>query len=319
GEGIGLCRTEHMFFKEDRIWAVREMILSKTTEERKRALEKILPYQEEDFYQMMKLMDGKSINIRLLDPPLHEFLPTEKKDIKFMASIMKSTVEEAELRIKSLEEHNPMLGHRGCRLAVTYPEIYETQVQAISNAALRCLEEGIDPHIEIMIPLVSELKELKFVKSRIIKTIEEKTRNKKFRYSIGTMIELPRACVVADELAQEAEFFSFGTNDLTQTSYGLSRDDSGKFIEQYRDNHIFDTSPFEVLDRNGVGKLMQLAINLGKKSNPNISIGICGEHGGEERSIAFCQELGLDYVSCSPYRVPAALLAAAQSAIKSKS
>ena len=319
GEGIGLCRTEHMFFKEDRIWAVREMILSKTTEERKRALEKILPYQEEDFYQMMKLMDGKSINIRLLDPPLHEFLPVEKKDIKIMADIMKTTLEETELRIKSLEEHNPMLGHRGCRLAVTYPEIYETQIQAISNAALRCLAEDIDPHIEIMIPLVSELKELKFVKSRIIKTIEERTGNKKFRYSIGTMIELPRACVVADELAQEAEFFSFGTNDLTQTSYGLSRDDSGKFIEQYRDNHIFETSPFEVLDRNGVGKLMQTAIYFGKKSNPDISIGICGEHGGEERSIAFCEELGLDYVSCSPYRVPAALLAAAQSAIKSKS
>lgn len=316
GEGIGLCRTEHMFFKEDRIWAMREMILSKNLEERKKALEKILPYQEADFYQMMKLMDGKSINIRLLDPPLHEFLPVEKKDVEYIANLMGMTLEETELRIKSLEEHNPMLGHRGCRLAITYPEIYETQVKAISNAAQRCLQEGINPHIEIMIPLVSDIKELKFVKSKIIKVIEDSCPNKKFRYSIGTMIELPRACVVADELALEAEFFSFGTNDLTQTSYGLSRDDSGKFIEQYREKHIFETSPFEVLDKNGVGKLMKIAIDLGKKSNPNISIGICGEHGGEGRSIALCQELGLDYVSCSPYRVPMALLAAAQSAIK---
>ncbi|MGL5962814.1 MAG: pyruvate, phosphate dikinase [Fusobacteriaceae bacterium] len=317
-EGIGLCRTEHMFFKEDRIWAVREMILSTTLEERKIALEKILPYQEDDFYHMMKLMDGKPINIRLLDPPLHEFLPVDKKDIELIGKIMKISVEEAELRIRSLEEHNPMLGHRGCRLAVTFPEIYEIQVKAVATAALRCLNEGIHPHVEIMIPLVSEINELKFVKSKIIKAIEDIDTDKKFRYSIGTMIELPRACVVADELAEEAEFFSFGTNDLTQTSYGLSRDDSGKFIEQYKTNHIFENSPFEVLDRNGVGKLMKLAIDLGKKSNPNISLGICGEHGGEERSISFCNELALDYISCSPYRVPAALLAAAQSAIKSK-
>lgn len=315
-EGIGLCRTEHMFFKEDRIWAVREMILSNNLEEREKALKKIQPYQEEDFYEMMKLLEGRVMNIRLLDPPLHEFLPTTPEDIKKMSEIMKLSLEETENRIKSLEEHNPMLGHRGCRLAVTFPEIYEAQVRAIAGAALRCHKEGIKSEIEIMIPLVSALKELKFVKEKIVRAIQEKVSGEKFEYLVGTMVELPRACVVADELATEAAFFSFGTNDLTQTSFGLSRDDSGKFIEVYKEEGIYEKSPFEVLDEDGVAKLMKIAVSLGRESNPEISIGICGEHGGEAKSIEICEKMGLDYVSCSPFRIPAAILAAAQSYIK---
>lgn len=317
-EGIGLCRTEHMFFKEDRIWAVREMILSRTLDERKKALDKILPYQEQDFFEMMELLDGKIINIRLLDPPLHEFLPNTSEEMEKMAALMKLSLEETELRVKSLEEHNPMLGHRGCRLAVTFPEIYETQVKAITGAGIRCQRKGIKTDIEIMIPLISERKELIYVKEKIEKAIEIAGEGREITYRVGTMIELPRACVVADELAAEADFFSFGTNDLTQTSFGLSRDDSGKFIEVYKEKGIYEKSPFEVLDREGVVKLMKIAVSLGRERNPKISIGICGEHGGEPKSISICEEMKLDYVSCSPFRVPAAILAAAQSYIREK-
>ncbi|MGL5050047.1 MAG: putative PEP-binding protein, partial [Fusobacteriaceae bacterium] len=315
-----LCRTEHMFFKDERIWSMREMILSKTLEERKKALAKIEPYQREDFKAMFKILGDKPLNIRLLDPPLHEFLPKSENDMKKMAEIMKLSLEEIEFRNSSLEEHNPMLGHRGCRLAITYPEIYVMQVKALVEAAIEVKQEGGIPNFEIMIPLVLSREELKVVKKLIEEEIVTilKEKKEKLEYKIGTMIELPRACVAAGEIAHEAEFFSFGTNDLTQTTLGISRDDSAKFIEEYKNKKIFEKSPFEVLDRDGVGQLMKMAVEKGRMSKQDLEIGICGEHGGESSSIEFCESIGLNYVSCSPYRVTIAILSAAQSTIKNQ-
>lgn len=317
-QGIGLCRTEHMFFKGERIWAMREMILANSIDERLKALNKLLPYQKQDFIEIFKLMKDKSVNIRLLDPPLHEFLPNTLSDLDTMSRIMHTNVAAIKERVKKLEEHNPMLGHRGCRLAVTYPEIYITQAEAIMEAIIEVKKEGIDPHVEIMIPLVVELKELNFIVNKIEEAMKSKFGDilDEINYCFGTMIELPRACTTADKIAETAAFFSFGTNDLTQTAYGMSRDDSGKFIEEYKEDRIFEKSPFEILDREGVGALMRIAVKLGRATKPDLKIGICGEHGGEPSSIEFCNEIGLNYVSCSPYRVPVAILAAAQSTIK---
>ncbi|WP_099203243.1 pyruvate, phosphate dikinase [Miniphocaeibacter massiliensis] len=319
-EGIGLTRTEHMFFNEDRIPVVREMILSKTTEQRKNALEKIRPMQENDFYEIYKVMQERPVTIRLLDPPLHEFLPTEKKDIENLAKEMGLTYEEVNDTVRDLHEVNPMLGHRGCRLAVTYPEIYRMQARAIISAALKHQKEGLNIVPEIMIPLVGDVKELVYVKNEIIEEInlvfEENSSS--LEYHIGTMIEVPRAALLADEIAKEADFFSFGTNDMTQMAFGFSRDDAGKFLGEYEEKKIYPRSPFETLDQKGVGKLMEIAVSEGKKSNDKLHLGICGEHGGEPSSIEFCYKLGLDYVSCSPYRVPIARLTVAQTTIKSK-
>ncbi|WP_297812231.1 pyruvate, phosphate dikinase [uncultured Finegoldia sp.] len=318
-EGIGLTRTEHMFFNEERIPIVRQMILSTTTERRKKALDKLRPFQEDDFYNIYKEMGELSVTIRLLDPPLHEFLPKEKSDIEELAKEMDLTYDEVNDIILELHEVNPMLGHRGCRLAVTYPEIYRMQARAIMSAAIRVKEEtsnNIVPHI--MIPLVGEKRELKYVKDQIIQEINmvfEET-NQKLDYEIGTMIEIPRACLMADEIAQEADFFSFGTNDLTQMTFGFSRDDAGKFLSEYKENKIYERSPFERLDQEGVGQLIKMAIEKGKSSNSKLHVGICGEHGGDPESVEFCHRIGLDYVSCSPYRVPIARLAAAQAAAK---
>ena len=317
-EGIGLCRTEHMFFGEDRIWAVREMIVSNNKLERDRALAKIYPFQKKDFCDIFELMKGKPVNVRLLDPPLHEFLPKGEKDQQKLAEIMGKPLNVIQERISYLHEVNPMLGHRGCRLAITYPEIYEMQAKAIIEACIETREKGIDVHPEIMIPLVVEKNELKYVKERITKAIEEIFDKKKTKvdYKIGTMIEVPRACLTADEIAEEAEFFSFGTNDLTQITFGFSRDDAGKFIKEYVDKNIFEKDPFISIDKNGVGELMKIAIEKGRKIRPNIKLGICGEHGGEPRSVEFCNKLGLDYVSCSPYRLLIAKISAAQGKIK---
>ena len=317
-EGIGLCRTEHMFFGEDRIWAVREMIISNNKLERDRALAKIYPFQKKDFCDIFELMKGKPVNVRLLDPPLHEFLPKGEKDQQKLAEIMGKPLNVIQERISYLHEVNPMLGHRGCRLAITYPEIYEMQAKAIIEACIETREKGIDVHPEIMIPLVVEKNELKYVKERITKAIEEIFDKKKTKvdYKIGTMIEVPRACLTADEIAEEAEFFSFGTNDLTQITFGFSRDDAGKFIKEYVDKNIFEKDPFISIDKNGVGELMKIAIEKGRKIRPNIKLGICGEHGGEPRSVEFCNKLGLDYVSCSPYRLLIAKISAAQGKIK---
>ena len=317
-EGIGLCRTEHMFFGEDRIWAVREMIVSNNKLERDRALAKIYPFQKKDFCDIFELMKGKPVNVRLLDPPLHEFLPKGEKDQQKLAEIMGKPLNIIQERISYLHEVNPMLGHRGCRLAITYPEIYEMQAKAIIEACIETKEKGIDVHPEIMIPLVVEKNELKYVKERITKAIEEIFDKKKTKvdYKIGTMIEVPRACLTADEIAEEAEFFSFGTNDLTQITFGFSRDDAGKFIKEYVDKNIFEKDPFISIDKNGVGELMKIAIEKGRKIRPNIKLGICGEHGGEPRSVEFCNKLGLDYVSCSPYRLLIAKISAAQGKIK---
>ena len=318
-EGIGLTRTEHMFFNEERIPIVRQMILSTTTERRKKALDKLRPFQEDDFYNIYKEMGELSVTIRLLDPPLHEFLPKEKSDIEELAKEMDLTYDEVNDIILELHEVNPMLGHRGCRLAVTYPEIYRMQARAIMSAAIRVKEEtsnNIVPHI--MIPLVGEKRELKYVKDQIIQEINmvfEET-NQKLDYEIGTMIEIPRACLMADEIAQEADFFSFGTNDLTQMTFGFSRDDAGKFLSEYKEKKIYERSPFERLDQEGVGQLIKMSIEKGKSSNPKLHVGICGEHGGDPESVEFCHRIGLDYVSCSPYRVPIARLAAAQAAAK---
>ena len=319
-QGIGLCRTEHMFFAADRIMAVREMILSKTTEQREKALAKIEPIQEEDFYEIYKVMKDLPVTVRLLDPPLHEFVPHGADEIKELADDMNISVEEIHNTINGLQEVNPMLGHRGLRLAVTYPEIYKMQVRAIIKAALRVQEEGIDLVPEIMIPLAGDPKELKTVKDSIVEEIEGllKENNKELKYLVGTMVEIPRACLLADEIAGEAEFFSFGTNDLTQMTYGFSRDDAGKFLTQYVDNGIFEKDPFQVLDQKGVGQLMKKAVKLGRERRPDLHLGICGEHGGEPSSVKFCHDIGLDYVSCSPFRVPIARLAAAQRAIESK-
>ncbi len=317
-EGIGLCRTEHMFFDEDRIPAVREMILSKTLDQRLVALEKLLPMQREDFREIFKVMDGRHVNIRLLDPPLHEFLPHEDEAIKALSENMGLDEKEIRKRISDLQEVNPMLGHRGCRLAITYPEIAMMQAKAIIQGAIEAKESGVEVNPEIMVPLVGEVKELKTIKENVISVIEQELEksNIEVNYTVGTMIEVPRACLIADEIAKEADFFSFGTNDLTQMTFGYSRDDSGKFLGDYVNSEILEKDPFQVLDQNGVGKLVQMAAKLGREVNPQLKLGICGEHGGEPSSIEFCYKTGLNYVSCSPYRVPIARLAAAQASIK---
>ena len=321
-EGIGLCRTEHMFFEESRIEAFREMICSDTQEEREKALEKILPYQQSDFEQLYEALEGCPVTIRFLDPPLHEFVPTEEKDISKLAYKMGKSVETIKDYIASLHEFNPMMGHRGIRLAVTYPEIAKMQTQAVIRAAVavakRHPEWNVKP--EIMIPLVCDVKELKQVKKVVVDTADEEIKNAgvDLKYAVGTMIEIPRAALTADEIAAEAEFFCFGTNDLTQMTFGFSRDDAGKFLEAYYDTKIFENDPFAKLDQTGVGKLMEMAIKLGKPVNPNLHVGICGEHGGDPTSVEFCHRIGLDYVSCSPFRVPIARLAAAQAAIAEK-
>ena len=318
-EGIGLCRTEHMFFEGDRIKAVREMIVAEDVEGRKKALAKILPYQQGDFEAMYKVMGDRPMTIRYLDPPLHEFLPTKEEDIVELASELNVTVEHLHNVIDSLHEFNPMMGHRGCRLAVSYPEIAEMQTEAVINAAINVSKEtglNIVPHI--MIPLVGEVKELKFVKDVVVKTADRiiAEKNPDMHYEVGTMIEIPRAALTADEIATEAEFFSFGTNDLTQMTFGFSRDDAGKFLSYYYDNKVYESDPFAHLDQKGVGKLVKMAAELGRSVRPNLGLGICGEHGGDPTSVEFCHSVGLDYVSCSPFRVPIARLAAAQAAIK---
>ena len=319
-EGIGLCRTEHMFFEADRIAAFREMICSDTVEEREEALEKILPLQQGDFEKLYEAMEGDPVTIRFLDPPLHEFVPTEEADIKKLADSKGKTVEEIKAIIESLHEFNPMMGHRGCRLAVTYPEIAKMQTKAVIRAALNTLKAHPDWTIEpeIMIPLIGDIKELKFVKKVVVDTAdaEIKAAGSNMKYEVGTMIEIPRAALTADQIASEAEFFCFGTNDLTQMTYGFSRDDAGKFLEAYYEAKIFENDPFAKLDQTGVGLLMEMAIEKGKKVRPSLHCGICGEHGGDPTSVEFCDKIGLDYVSCSPFRVPIARLAAAQAAIK---
>ena len=321
-EGIGLCRTEHMFFEADRIAAFREMICSDTVEEREEALEKILPLQQGDFEKLYEAMEGDPVTIRFLDPPLHEFVPTEEADIKKLADSKGKTVEEINAIIESLHEFNPMMGHRGCRLAVTYPEIAKMQTKAVIRAALNTLKAHPDWTIEpeIMIPLIGDIKELKFVKKVVVDTAdaEIKAAGSNMKYEVGTMIEIPRAALTADQIASEAEFFCFGTNDLTQMTYGFSRDDAGKFLEAYYEAKIFENDPFAKLDQTGVGLLMEMAIEKGKKVRPSLHCGICGEHGGDPTSVEFCDKIGLDYVSCSPFRVPIARLAAAQAAIKSR-
>ena len=321
-EGIGLCRTEHMFFEEDRIAAFREMICSDTVEEREAALEKILPYQQNDFKQLYEALEGNPVTIRFLDPPLHEFVPTEEADIEKLAKAQGKSVETIKTIIASLHEFNPMMGHRGCRLAVTYPEIAKMQTKAVIRAAIEVKKAHPDWNVEpeIMIPLVCEVKELKFVKKVVVETADAEiaAAGVDMKYEVGTMIEIPRAALTADEIAKEADFFCFGTNDLTQMTFGFSRDDAGKFLGAYYDAKIYENAPFAKLDQTGVGKLMEMAIKLGKASNPDLHIGICGEHGGDPSSVEFCNKIGLDYVSCSPYRVPIARLAAAQAAIAQK-
>ena len=321
-EGIGLCRTEHMFFEEDRIAAFREMICSDTVEEREAALEKILPYQQNDFKQLYEALEGNPVTIRFLDPPLHEFVPTEEADIEKLAKAQGKSVETIKTIIASLHEFNPMMGHRGCRLAVTYPEIAKMQTKAVIRAAIEVKKAHPDWNVEpeIMIPLVCEVKELKFVKKVVVETADAEiaAAGVDMKYEVGTMIEIPRAALTADEIAKEADFFCFGTNDLTQMTFGFSRDDAGKFLGAYYDAKIYENDPFAKLDQTGVGKLMEMAIKLGKASNLDLHIGICGEHGGDPSSVEFCNKIGLDYVSCSPYRVPIARLAAAQAAIAQK-
>ena len=322
-EGIGLCRTEHMFFEATRIKAMREMIVAKTVEARKAALAKILPYQQGDFEAMYKELEGRPMTVRFLDPPLHEFLPTKEEDIVEIAKELDISVEELKDVIASLHEFNPMMGHRGCRLAVTYPEIAEMQTTAVITAALNVMKEHPEYHIvpEIMIPLVGEVKELKYVKDVVVQTADKliAEAGSDMHYKVGTMIEIPRAALTADEIAQEAEFFSFGTNDLTQMTFGFSRDDAGKFLDAYYDKKIYEFDPFAHLDQHGVGRLVEMAVKLGRETRPDIKLGICGEHGGDPASVEFCHKVGLEYVSCSPFRVPIARLAAAQAAIKNPS
>ena len=318
-EGIGLCRTEHMFFEAERIFNIRKMILAETTEDREKALEKLIPYQKGDFKAMYKELKGLPMTVRYLDPPLHEFLPKEEAEIKELAKDMGVTEEHLVEVCNELHEFNPMMGHRGCRLAVTYPEIAKMQTRALMEAAIEVKEEdGYDIVPEIMIPLVGEKKELDYVKNIVVEVAEQvkKEKNSDIEYHIGTMIEIPRAALLADEIAESAEFFSFGTNDLTQMTFGFSRDDAGKFLGAYYDKKIYENDPFAKLDQNGVGKLVKMAVELGKKTRPNIKLGICGEHGGDPGSVEFCHNVGLTYVSCSPFRVPIARLAAAQAAIK---
>ena len=319
-EGIGLCRTEHMFFGEGRIDAFREMICSETAEEREKALEKVLPYQQDDFKGLFEALEGNPVTIRFLDPPLHEFVPTDEADIKKLADAQGKTVEEIKTIIDSLHEFNPMMGHRGCRLSVTYPEIAVMQTRAVIRAAIKVQKAHPEWTLvpEIMIPLVGEIKELKYVKKTVVETAdaEIKASGIDLKYEVGTMIEIPRAALTADEIASEADFFSFGTNDLTQMTFGFSRDDAGKFLNAYYDAKIYESDPFAKVDQKGVGKLMKMAIDLGRPVNPKLHIGVCGEHGGDPSSVEFFNKIGLDYVSCSPFRVPIARLAAAQSAIK---
>ena len=320
-EGIGLCRTEHMFFEKDRIAAIREMICSDTVEERENALAKIEPMQQKDFEALYEAMEDYSVTIRYLDPPLHEFVPTEEADIKLLADTQGKSVEQIKAIIAGLHEFNPMMGHRGCRLAVTFPEIAKMQTRAVIKAAIAVSKrKNVKIVPEIMIPLVGEVKELKYVKNIVCATADEVLKNENFEmdYHVGTMIEIPRAALTADEIAKEADFFSFGTNDLTQMTFGFSRDDAGKFLGSYYDKKIYENDPFAKLDQKGVGKLVKMAATLGRESNPDIHLGICGEHGGDPSSVEFCHNVGLDYVSCSPYRVPIARLAAAQAAIKAE-
>ena len=320
-EGIGLCRTEHMFFDEARIPAMREMIVPKNVDERKAALAKILPMQREDFKGIYKAMEGRPVTIRFLDPPLHEFLPTKDEDIRSLAADMGITFEDLKKTVNCLHESNPMMGHRGCRLSITYPEIAAMQTRAVIEAAIEVRQEtGLEIVPEIMIPLVGEVNELAYVKNVVDETAKLVMNEKGMQipYMVGTMIEIPRAALTADEIAKQAEFFSFGTNDLTQMTFGFSRDDAGKFLNDYYEKKIFESDPFARVDQNGVGKLMQIAVELGKKTRPNIKLGICGEHGGDPSSIEFCHRIGLNYVSCSPFRVPIARLAAAQAALKNR-
>lgn len=320
-EGIGLCRTEHMFFEPDRIPKIRKMILSKTVEEREKALEELIPFQKGDFKALYKVMEGKPVTIRFLDPPLHEFVPTDEKDIEALAKDMNLSVEEVKSTCSELHEFNPMMGHRGCRLSVTYPEIARMQTRAVIEAAIEVSKEkGFEIVPEIMVPLVGDKKELKFVKDVIVETAEKvkAEKNSNLVYHIGTMIEIPRAALLANEIAEEAEFFSFGTNDLTQMTFGFSRDDAGKFLVDYYKSKIYESDPFAKLDQNGVGQLIEMAVTKGRSQRPNLKIGICGEHGGDPSSVAFCHKVGMDYVSCSPFRVPIARLAAAQAAIADK-
>ena len=320
-EGICLCRTEHMFFDPDRIPKIRQMILARTLEQREKALNALIPFQKGDFKALYEVMEGRPVTIRFLDPPLHEFVPTEQGDIDDLAVQMLMTAEEVQEICDSLHEFNPMMGHRGCRLAVTYPEIAKMQTRAVMEAAIEVkAEKGYDIVPEIMIPLVGEKKELKFVKDVVVEVAEQvkKEKNSDIQYHIGTMIEIPRAALLADEIAEEAEFFSFGTNDLTQMTFGFSRDDAGKFLGDYYKNKIYESDPFARLDQKGVGQLIKMAAEKGRKTRPDIKLGICGEHGGDPSSVEFCHKVGLTYVSCSPYRVPIARLAAAQAAIKSR-
>jgi pyruvate, orthophosphate dikinase len=317
-QGIGLCRTEHMFFEGDRIKAVREMILADDLEGRKIALAKLLPMQREDFYGILKAMEGYGVTIRLLDPPLHEFVPHEEENQREMAMEMGISLEAVKAKVDSLHEFNPMLGHRGCRLGITFPEITEMQARAIFEAACQLTKEGVDARPEVMVPLVGTVNELSSQKEIIVATAKKVMDETgiKVNYSVGTMIEVPRAAVTADEIAKEAEFFSFGTNDLTQMTFGYSRDDAGKFLPDYINKKILPVDPFRVLDRGGVGQLIQMAVNKGRGVNAKLKVGICGEHGGDPSSIEFCHQSGLNYVSCSPFRVPIARLASAQAALK---
>ncbi|MGT2721921.1 pyruvate, phosphate dikinase [Streptococcus porcinus] len=316
-EGIGLCRTEHMFFDEERIQLVREMIVADNLKDREKALEKLLPHQRGDFYELFKALDGKSGTIRLLDPPLHEFLPQDVSSITSLANQLGLNVNLLKKRIRDLSEFNPMLGHRGCRLAITYPEIYKMQVRAITQGAIQAIQEGYHVAPEIMIPLVSIVDELRILRKLIAETVDQELEEAgvSMSYSIGTMIETPRACVTADEIAQEADFFSFGTNDLTQMGFGFSRDDAGKFLGEYSEKGILDKDPFQVLDQKGIGRLLEMAVKLGRQTKSDLKMGICGEHGGEAATVGFCYQQGLNYVSCSPFRIPIAKLAAAQAKI----
>ena len=319
-EGIGLCRTEHMFFEESRIFAIRQMIVSDTKEQREKALEKLLPMQRGDFEELYKAMKGFPVTIRFLDPPLHEFVPHTDEEIEPLAKELGVTFEFLKDKIESLKEFNPMMGHRGCRLAVTFPEIAVMQTRAVMEAAINVDKSGLKVEPEIMIPLIGDVKELKYVREIVEDTIKEvfKEQNYELHYKIGTMIEIPRAALTADKVAEQAEFFSFGTNDLTQMTYGFSRDDAGKFLNSYYEKQIFESDPFARIDEEGVGALVKMAAEKGRSVRKDIKLGICGEHGGDPATIDFCHRVGLTYVSCSPFRVPIARLAAAQAAINNK-
>ena len=320
-EGIGLCRTEHMFFEADRIMKIRKMILSDSVEAREEALNELIPFQKGDFKAMYKALEGRPMTVRYLDPPLHEFVPHTEEEQAELAKNMGLTLAEVKAKVDELHEFNPMMGHRGCRLAVTYPEIAKMQTRAVMEAAIEVKEEtGIDIVPEIMIPLVGEKKELKFVKDVVVEVAEQvkKEKGSDMQYHIGTMIEIPRAALTADAIAEEAEFFSFGTNDLTQMTFGFSRDDAGKFLDSYYKAKIYESDPFARLDQTGVGQLVEMAVKKGRQTRPDLKCGICGEHGGDPSSVEFCHKVGLNYVSCSPFRVPIARLAAAQAALNNK-